>query len=89
MPKDPIQQAEKLVKEVHNTAGQYTRPVFRRYPLVFTFLIVFSAAAIMDGFKIFVDEIPLFHEHPTYLMIIGILTLLFTGKLYKTLEKMK
>jgi hypothetical protein len=89
MKKDPIQEMEKVVREVHDTAGKYARPVFRRYPLLFAFLIVFSAAAILDGFRLFTDEIPLFKEHPIYLIIIGILALLFTGKLYESLDKMK
>ena len=89
MQKDPIQEMEEVVKEVHDSAGKYARPVFRRYPLLFSFLIVFSAAAILESFRIFVDEIPLFHEHPMILMIIGIFALLFTGKLYESLDKMK
>ena len=86
---DPIQEIEEIVKEVHDSAGKYTRPVLRRYPLVFAFLIVFSIAAILDGFKLFVDEIPLFKEHPIILMLIGVIALILTGKLYKSLEKMK
>ncbi len=89
MEKDPIKKAEEMVREVHNTAGKYTRPVLKRYPLLFAFLIVFSAAAIIEGFRIFVDEIPFFREHPVSLITIGVLALLFTGKLYESLEKMK
>jgi hypothetical protein len=89
MQKDPIQEIEEVVKEVHERAGRYTQPVFSRYPLLFAFLLVFSAAAILDGFRLFTDDIPLFQEHPIYLIIIGSLVLLFTGKLYESLEKMK
>ena len=89
MQKDPIQQVEEVVKEVHDSAKKYTEPVLKRYPLLFAFLIVFSIAAILDGFRLFTEEIPLFREHPTVLIIIGVLALLFTGKLYKSLEKMK
>lgn len=89
MEKDPIQQIEEIIKEVHNTAGRYTEPVFKRYPLLFSFLIVFSIAAIIDGFRLLTEDIAIFHEHPTFLIAIGILSLLLTGKLYKSLEKMK
>lgn len=88
MQKDPIQEIEEVVKEVHDSAGKYARPVFRRYPLLFSFLIVFSASAILEGFRIFVEENPLFYRHPIFLMVLGILVLLFTGKLYHSLEKM-
>jgi len=87
--KDPIQQMEEMVKEVHDSAKKYTQPVLRRYPLVFAFLIVFSISAISDGFRLFADDISLFREHPTILIVIGVLSLLLTGKLYKSLEKMK
>ncbi len=86
---DPIKKAEEIVKNVHDEAGKYTRPVLRRYPLIFSFLIVFGVAAILHGFELWADHINLFEEHPTYLMLIGILILLFTGTLYKSLQNMK
>ena len=89
MQKDPIQQVEDVVKEVHNVAGKYTQPVLKRYPLLFAFLVVFSIASIIDGFRLLTDSIPLFEKHPTILISIGILSLLLTGKLYQALEKMK
>ena len=89
MKKDPIREIEEVVKEVHDNAGRYTEPVFKRYPLLFAFLIVFSIAAILDGFRILTDEIPLFQHHPIILILLGILVLLLTGKLYESLEKMK
>ena len=89
MQKDPIQEIEEVVKDVHERAGKYTRPVFVRYPLVFAFLIVFSIAAILHGFDLLTDEIPVFRDHPILLILIGILALLLTGKLYESLERMK
>ena len=89
MQKDPIQEIEEVVREVHIRAGKYTQPVFTRYPLLFAFLIVFSIAAILHGFDLFTDDIPIFKEHPVFLIIIGVLALLLTGKLYESLEKMK
>jgi len=89
MSKDPIQQAEKVVREVHDSAGKITQPVLKRYPLLFTFLILFGVSATMNGFKILVEDIPIFNEHPAYMMFTGIIVLLFTGKLYKSLDKTK
>ena len=86
---DPIQDAEKMVREVHDQAEKYTKPVLKRCPLLFSFLIVFSAAAILDGFRMISDEMELFKNHPGYLIIIGVVVLFLTGKLYKTLDKMK
>ena len=84
--KDPIQHAEEITKEVHENLGKYTQPVLRRYPLLFSFLIVFSVAAILHGFELFADQINLFNEHPLVLIFIGIVALFFTGTLYKSLQ---
>jgi uncharacterized membrane protein len=89
MQKDPIKEIEEIVHVVHDRASRYTQPVLVRYPLLFTFLIVFSAAAILDGFRLVTDGIPIFKDHPIYLILIGVIALLLTGKLYESLEKMK
>ncbi len=86
---DPIQQVEKVVRGVHDEAGKYTRPVLQRYPLLFSFLLVFSIAAILHGFEMWADSINLFEKHPSYLILIGIVALLLTGTLYKSLKKMR
>ena len=86
---DPIQQAERMVKEAHDSAGKYTQPVLKRYPLLFSFMLVFSIAAILHGFELWSDQFEVFHQHPSYLIIIGVIALFFTGTLYKSLEKMK
>ncbi len=86
MIKDPIQDAERLIKEVHDNAGKYTKPVLQRYPLTFSFLIVLSAAAIFHGFEMWAEQIHLFEQHPIYLMVIGIVVLFLTGTLYKNLQ---
>ena len=89
MTHDPIQRVEKMVREIHDTSGKYTQPVLKRYPLLFAFLVVFSVAAILHGFELFSDQIPLFEEHPTVLILIGVLALFLTGMLYKALQKME
>ena len=86
---DPIEKAEEIIKETQREAGKLTHPVLKRYPLLFSFLTVFSIAAILHGFEIWADSVSLFHENPSILILIGIAALLFTGSLYKTLEKMK
>ncbi len=85
--KDPIQEAEKLLKGVHDSAGKYTQPVLSRYPLLFAFLVIFSVSAIMKGFGDIIAKVELFKNHPALLMVIGIVVLLLTGKLYKWLQK--
>lgn len=83
---DPILKTEKIMKEVHDSAGKYTQPVLRRYPLLFSFLVVFSVAAILHGFEIVTDQMEIFQQHPAYLIMAGSLTLFLTGMLYKSLK---
>ncbi len=86
---DPIIHVERIVKEVHDTTEKYTLPVLKRYPLTFSFLTIFSVAAILHGFELFTDKFLFFREYPSVLIFAGILSLLLTGALYKTLEKMR
>lgn len=85
--KDPIQEVESIVKKVNTSAGRYTKNVLERYPLLFALLVTFALASILDGFKLYVEEIDFFVKHPLVLVLIGVVILLFTGTLYKTLQK--
>lgn len=84
---DPILKAEEIVKNMNERAGRYAQPVLRRYPLLFSFLIFFSAAAILHGFEMVTEETELFQEHPFLLIVIGAASLFLTGMLYKVLGK--
>jgi len=86
---DSIAQGERFLKELHDNAGKYTQPVLRRYPLLFTFLVVFSVAAILHGFELVSEQVEIFEKHPSWLIFIGIGMLFLTGRLYKSLEKVK
>ena len=88
MERDPVKKFEDTAREIHDTAGKYTQPVLKRYPLLFAFLLTFSAAAILHGFELFTDEFEIFHTHPSLLMIFGIIALMLTGTLYRTLQKL-
>lgn len=87
MEKDPIQRLEEITKDLHDSVGKLTQPVLKRYPLLFAFLLTFSAAAIIHGFNLLMDRVELFNTHPTLLILIGVIALTFTGTLYKTLQK--
>ena len=86
---DPIGQFEKYTKDANDYMGQRTRSVLSQYPLLFSFLILFGSIATLKGFESVIVQIPLFAEHPSLLFVIGIVTLLFTGSLFKILQKNK
>lgn len=84
---DPILHIEQMVKEIHDSAGKYSKPAFKRYPLSFTLLITFSVAAILHGFQLWTDDVSVFHEHPWLLILIGTTTLILTGNIYRALKR--
>ncbi len=84
---DPIQGAEKIVTNLNNTAGKYTRPILQRYPFLFAFLLTFGAAAILEGLRFFFEKIEFLKHNPSILILIGISIFILTGTLYKKLEK--
>lgn len=84
---DPVEEAEKVVRDLNETAGRYTRPILRRYPFLFAFLITFGVAAILDGLRFFFEKFEFLKENPFVLISIGVVILLLTGTLYKKLEK--
>ena len=87
MDDNPIQEVERAIKALHDELGSFTKPVLRRYPFIFAFLLTFSLAAILHGFELLTDEMTIFHDHPWLLIAIGTAMLIFTGTLYKLLEK--
>ena len=87
MEKDPIIRLEKIAKEIHDDVSKSTRPVLKRYPLLFALLITFGASAIIHGFAILSDQIEIFDKHPVLLILTGVIVLTLAGSLYKTLGK--
>jgi hypothetical protein len=86
---DPIVKTEKIVRDLHDEVGKRTSHTLSKYPLLFLFLIVFGVAVILQGFELFIGNVPLFKQKPLLLIIIGVFILFVTGQLYKTLERMK
>ena len=84
---DPIKIAEEVVRATDREAGRYAKPVLKRYPFLFSFLTIFSAAAIMYGFELWAGSVRTFREHPSILLILGIVGLIITGSLYKFLKQ--
>ncbi len=85
--RDPVEQVEVLIRALHAQTAHATKPVRKRYPLLFALLLTFSVAAIFQGFEILVSETPWLREHPIFLMVAGLALLFITGGLYKVLQK--
>lgn len=87
MPIDPLHTIEKVAAKTNTFMGGQTRNVFNRYPLLFSCLIVFGVVATLHGFESIIEYIPYLREHPAVVFVIGVSILIFTGSLYKRLDK--
>lgn len=67
--------------------GKQTQGVLERYPLLFSFLVVFGVVALMHGFDAIIEYIPYLNDHPAIVFLIGLVILVATGSLYKRLDK--
>ena len=59
--------------------------VFARFPLVFTLLVSFGVVITFSGFNGIIEKIPVLANNPFISLIIGMVILVLTGKLYKKL----
>lgn len=84
--KDILEEVEGVAKTVDRGIQKQGRRVFRRYPLTFTLLSLTGFSLVIYGFEGVFDKISFFKEHPFWVLILGLIILLFTGTLYKWLQ---
>lgn len=60
--------------------------VFSRFPLLFTLLGAFGAAGTFAGLSGIIENIEFLSNNPVTLLIVGLLILALTGKLYQKLD---
>jgi hypothetical protein len=84
---DLLRKIETLSEKANETMSLYSQSAIRRYPLTFTLLALFGVIAVSEGLKGILNEFGIFTGHPLYLLIAGLVILIFTGNLYKKLNK--
>ncbi len=87
MIKDPLHEIENATMRANHFMRDKTRSVFSRYPVIFSFLVLFGVMSVLHGFDEVIFKIPLLQNHPIIVFIIGLFILIFTGTLYKRLQK--
>ena len=81
-----LEHVEHLSREINKMMALRTRSVFRRYPITFALLVLIGVLAVSEGIKGILKSFG-FLDNPWYLLIIGLIILIFTGRLYKKLDK--
>lgn len=87
MIKDPLHEVENATMKVNQFMENKTQGVFNKYPVTFSFLVLFGVMSVLHGFDEIIFKIPLLNNHPILVFIIGLFILIFTGTLYKRLQK--
>lgn len=87
MIKDPLHEIENATMKVNHFMESKTQSVFSRYPVTFSFLVLFGVMSVLHGFDEIIFKIPLLENNPILVFIIGLAVLIFTGSLYKRLQK--
>lgn len=81
-----IRKLEEMGGSFSGRAKQLRDSAFSRFPAVFVLLSSFGLVATFYGFEKVIDQVDWLVENPHLLLLLGILTLLLTGTLYKKLQ---
>lgn len=84
---DPLHQIEQLTKKTNRLMESRTQTVFKKYPVTFSFLVLFGVISVLHGFEDLINKTPFLNNRPFLVFIIGIIILILTGSLYKKLDK--
>jgi hypothetical protein len=84
---DPIEELEQTTHSINRYMHKHNRTAYGRYPFLFSLLGTFGVVAVLYGLDHILDDIPVMAENPLIPLAIGVLILLFTGSLYKRIEK--
>jgi hypothetical protein len=84
---DPLHEIEQATLRANKIMNSKTRGVFNRYPLTFSFLVLFGVMSVLHGYDAVIFKIPFLNNHPVLVFFIGLLILILTGSLYKRLQK--
>lgn len=83
----PLSQLEKITYDTNQYMKGKTKGVLRRYPLTFSLLILFGVVSVLHGFEAVIEMIPFLADRPIVVFFIGLIILVFTGSLYKKIDK--
>ena len=81
-----MKKLEEMGGSVSGRLRNFRKSAFTRFPMLFVLLTSFGLVATFYGFEKVIDQIPYFIENPYMILLTGIITLLFTGSLYKKLS---
>lgn len=76
-----------IPESVHKAFRRHRRSAFERHPFVFSTLGLLGLVCTWQGFAGIVNRIQFLQNNPVYLLAVGLLLLLMTGRLYRHLDR--
>jgi len=83
---DQIKKLEKVSEELKQRAKQLQQATEVKFPFLFVGLSTFGLVSTFYGFEKVIDSVPFFQENPEMVLVVGVVTLITTGGLYKKLN---
>jgi len=82
-----LSKLEESLQNTFNKTVNRPRKVLERFPTLFLLLVTAGVVLVLFGFERLFDSIAYFHDNPILMIILGLGILVFTGRLYKKLDK--
>jgi hypothetical protein len=76
-----------IPESVHDAFARHRRTAFEQHPFFFSTLGLLGLVATWQGFADVLERINFFDLYPGSLLIIGLIILLLTGRLYRQLDR--
>lgn len=71
--------------EIEKTVSPVRHEFLKKFPVPFLLLVTAGLTATMNGLERLLLELPILQNHPSIMLIIGLILLTITGTLYKKL----
>lgn len=84
---DPLHHLERTTERMNEFMHARHHTAFSKYPLLFALLGAFGVVAVMYGLENMLGQIRVVKEYPVLSFLAGVAILLFTGSLYKRIDK--
>lgn len=76
-----------IPESVHEVFRRHRRTAFEKHPFLFSTLGLLGFVATWKGFDHIISQIDFFQNNPGLLLLIGLMILLFTGRLYRQIDE--
>ncbi len=94
MPKEQVEEVFRLadeatmatVKKVDTYVAPVRKTILQRFPLLFGLLVTVGVASVILGIEHIILKYNIFNNQPEFILLLGVIILAFTGKLYKKLS---